>query len=163
MNHEQIKSEIFEYADSELDQVAHQEIKAHLNECAECRAELEAWKQISGILFDRNTYEEPANFAEKVMARIAQSQPSAPDAESGSWMELWGLPRWEILTASAVLAVAILYSILVRSPGQAAASLDNVLLSSADIVNGSALLFSEKETGREDAANAVLGEGVFNE
>ena len=123
--------------------------------------ELENWRRASALLFAEKSFGAVPDIAGKVMMRIARRQEQSPAVIS--WRNFWGLPGWEFVTVSAVFALAVIYSLAVKAPVSASPSLETVLLSSANIENGTTLLFSEEEPVSEDVADAVLGEEIYNE
>jgi hypothetical protein len=97
------------YYDGQLDGARRERVEAHLRECAECRAELEAWNALSHALtaapLPRADLSNPADFWSGVQARLAPRD-AAPDAPSARAMLLRWAPGLALLALNGLLQVA---------------------------------------------------------
>ena len=160
MNHDQIKSKLYEFSDTAITQAEALEVSEHLQSCHECQTELEQWKKISRTLFRPHDFQVPINFSERIMNQIIQKHAEGSVDQRTAWLELLGLPRWEIITALTVFILVVIYSVMPHSVVQGtSANLDAILLSAGNGENKTALLFLENEIDQEDLIQVIFGSG----
>lgn len=159
MNHEELKSKLFDYYDGALIKEEEQEISLHLSECSQCQAEIEQWEKLKEALFKQEIPPLPAHFAENVMAKIHNmpapntypvfaSHPSQEWIGLRNWLDALGIPKWERAFAGFVLGIGILYSLMAFYP-QAREDFNALW---ADFSNGGTtpVLFVEDEPGLDE-------------
>ena len=71
MSHQKIQEKRFSFFDKELSSTEIQEIREHLNICAECKAVYEHSEKVSKLFFKSFQIETHPSFVPKVMERIA--------------------------------------------------------------------------------------------
>ena len=98
MDHETLKSKLFEFYDGELPPQEARAFAQHIASCGECRAEIDAWKSAAETFLNEAEVHAPEGFAARVMARIMEKE-GAHEPVRASIFELLSLPRWEVLTA----------------------------------------------------------------
>ena len=102
------------YLDGELKNGKLHQVEKHLAECAECRAELQSLKNLSGLLHEVPTPEftSAERFAAQVSLRIPHEKPKATKLkaqEAGWWMiPVSLLLLWVILGTSEVVGKVVL-------------------------------------------------------
>ncbi|UCE01743.1 MAG: zf-HC2 domain-containing protein, partial [Candidatus Latescibacterota bacterium] len=113
--HEQLSA----YLDGEIDAVARERVRVHLDACAACRAELLALEELRGVLRDTPAHEPDASywerFADRVEARLPQAQ--APSRSLVERLSAWLLPAGRLdwpraLGAAATVTLVVFVSVL---------------------------------------------------
>ena len=70
MNCERVRIKLSAYMDEEVDTELHQVIADHLNQCPQCREELEEIGGVDAMLRGLPQYVMPADFAKAIIARV---------------------------------------------------------------------------------------------
>jgi negative regulator of sigma E activity len=70
VNCEKVHIRLSAYMDGEVDAELHREIAGHLNQCAQCRGELEELGGVDAMLRGLPQYVLPADFAKAMVARV---------------------------------------------------------------------------------------------
>lgn len=98
------------YLDGELDDAQREEVRAHLENCAECQTYLAELTALRGALGDMEEYDAPEGFAESVLARLhedagSKQKTDAPKAPKTAWRRFVPLAA---CAAVVVLAATVL-------------------------------------------------------
>ena len=166
MNHDTIKTILYEYCDEELPEAQLREVTRHLSECAECRSELEILEKASRAFVKAAVVPVPEGFAKAVMSRIdsaaagslaaadhlkwsKESRPSGWEAGKNILLELLRLPVWEIAVACSVSLFVFSYFSLYFLDSRRTA-VENPAALALESQGPEQLLFSEREIKRED-------------
>jgi anti-sigma factor RsiW len=107
MDHEAMQGKVFQLHDGELSPAEQAEARRHLEACASCRADLDAWKKTAAAFFPASPARGSEEFVGRVMARIE---------EAGVWARMASrlraaasFPRFALAgAAAAVLAFVVL-------------------------------------------------------
>lgn len=161
MNHDQIKSKLFEYYDAELPESGQKEIASHLAGCKECSLELRAWNKAAGIFFKREEVALNESFTRKVMSEIARREESAALSPSPLF-DLSLLFQWKVAAAVSFVLMFLIYTTISRPLPQEDVHIETVLL--PEDGNGQAgsesWLFLENQIGKDELMLAVLENGT---
>ena len=104
MNHETIKEQLYAFYDGELDAIARQNLKTHLDGCLECREIYDRWSKTAKALFRKTKPETSEFFVQQVMNRVR---------ELPSYKRSFG---WEISLPWLVPALGLAMMIMVIAP-----------------------------------------------
>jgi hypothetical protein len=114
-----VHDQLSAYLDGEIDAVARERVRAHLDACADCRAELEALEELGQVLRDTPPHEPEASywerFADRVEARLPQVQvPSRTLVERlSAWLLPGGRLDWpRAVGAAATVTLVVFVSVL---------------------------------------------------
>ncbi len=91
------------YLDGDLSWEERQQVRSHVNTCAECRQRLEHLRQAEYALRQITSFAVPADFTERVMKRVRQSPTYPWTSSSVTW-----IGRALMFTGVLLLIVAIL-------------------------------------------------------
>ena len=83
-----LKQFLDEYYDGELSPARRRQVEAHLNECAECRAELEEKRQLSALLEEvplPDAFSSPQLFQAQVALRLERRQAERSRYPGAAW------------------------------------------------------------------------------
>jgi anti-sigma factor RsiW len=119
MGHE--KENLSGYLDGALAERERGRVEAHLQDCADCRSELEALRAVSGMVKGLPQRPLPAGFLQRLETRRAQQSASAP------WTFLWA-PRnvaWALCAVMVMLATYKTAHLYAPLPARSAAGLDD--------------------------------------
>ncbi|MFW5966424.1 MAG: anti-sigma factor family protein [Persicimonas sp.] len=116
MNCETTRNRLNAYRDEELDPEVQAELESHLEDCLKCRRALERLETVVRQL-ERATPAPPVpeGFAERVLERAAEENPSGPPRPGPScrwWSDSTGTAR---IAAAAVLALGVIIGVLMAS------------------------------------------------
>lgn len=158
------KEKIYEFYDGELTESESRRIESHLAVCRECKLEFELLKEASRLFFEKSEAIVPPGFSEKVMQRILEKEEKREKIYRGSVFDLFGLPRWEVLTAYSVSFLIFCYFTIhaVKTKEQAAKNpvelifnqeeTDSLIYSNQEINKESLLpMFYESESNSEES------------
>jgi hypothetical protein len=106
--HEQMNEWLPMYAAGGLDEKQRRQVAAHLNQCAECQADLELWQAVrTEIQTENSTLRAPAGLANAALAKIhSESAQRSPWQPARMWQLLksqMGLVQKELWAASAIM------------------------------------------------------------
>ena len=109
MSCDEIQNRLNAYRDAELDPETQTDIEEHLDECPDCRQELERIETVCCQLERAAPAPEvPEGFAERVVERATEESASAEPPRSGAWGDGWpGATGSMRVAAAAVLALGI--------------------------------------------------------
>lgn len=139
MTHDEWRDLLHGYRDGELADPEKAGVQGHLEECRECRLELERWERLAaGLLKPLPPASE--GFVARVMAGIEEEEREAKPAPAGWW-----------LAPSFALAAGLF--LLLWSGTVTAPSAELLLLA-----DGSDWAFSQREPGPDDVLAEVVGE-----
>ncbi|MBI1979793.1 MAG: hypothetical protein HYS58_03410 [Elusimicrobia bacterium] len=118
----------------------------------------EKWQKLLKIISRPPQVRVPPDFSRNVMSKILQKQERAPKTQRWNWLDLFGLPRWEVAATLAIFFLVLIYSVLPPfAPQENGENLDSFLLSLTNGENRTAALFSEKEIETDDFARMTIG------
>ena len=122
MDHTSVQGELQAYMDGALAPERARAVRAHLDGCAACRAELALLREVDGTLRAWPVLPEPEGLAARVMGEIqAESVPARSRAAASlRWTALWPWLRqhWsEVLLGAAVVATAVVLVVSLRALG----------------------------------------------
>ncbi|MGQ0644356.1 MAG: anti-sigma factor family protein [Elusimicrobiota bacterium] len=108
MDHEAMQEKVFQLHDGELSPAEQAEARRHLEACASCRADLDAWKKTAVVFFPAARAQASEEFVERVMARI--EEPGVWARTASRLRAAASFPRFALAgaAAAAVLAVVVL-------------------------------------------------------
>ena len=114
MDHKSAKDLFSDYLDGELPEEQMRELKAHLDQCAACRAELEALERTLSSLSGLRPLPPPPDFGRKVQQRIRRrSRGRFFSPETG----LTRVP-WEWVSFGIILLMLVMYYLVVQEQGK---------------------------------------------
>lgn len=97
------------YLDGDLTGVSMQQIVAHLDSCAECRAEFDGWRAMHTALGEIGPAKVPADLALRLRVAVSQEQARSPRQRLARWQVRWHNTMAPfLLRASAGVASAVL-------------------------------------------------------
>jgi len=104
-----IRGRFSDYIDGDLTGVSMQQIVAHLESCAECRAEFDGWRAMQSALGALGPAKPPSDLALRLRVAISQEQARAPRQVLARWQVRWQNTMAPfLLRASAGVASAVL-------------------------------------------------------
>lgn len=158
MDHNTLKSKLYEFYDGELSEEESQLFSIHLLSCRECQLEIELLKKTALAYFKKPEIQISEGFSEKLMDRIREKIPIEQKSKHFSFLDLLSLPRWEIATALSMFLLIFSYF-----------SMDYIKSGDTTEPNPMALiyeqserypwLFSEDEVENEDLLEMTIGNG----
>ena len=155
MDHEALKSKLYEFYDGELPPPEAQAFARHVLACGECRAEIDAWKEAAQAFLNEAPIPAPKGFSARVMARIMEKE-AAQAPVRASIFDLFALPRWEAAAAFCASLLVLFYF-----------SFDYIQLKNGSVSNPIALFDSAGESEKwlvlsklekDDALGMAVGE-----
>jgi hypothetical protein len=162
MDHETLKSRLYEFYDGEITQEESRIFSAHIASCGECRSEIEAWEAASEAIYKEAQVQVPDGFSEMVMVRIAEKAGAGRKPALASVFKILSLPRWEVLTAMSVSILIFSYfsiHFLRLEEGNGAHPI--ALMDSH--AGQEQWLFSRREMMKDDLLQIALGNGGSDE
>lgn len=109
MDHDSLKSKLYEFYDGELSKDETQVFSKHLASCQECQSEIALLTKAAQTFFKKPEIKISSAFSERVMSEILQRNERAQKTAGGealssfrkriSMLDLFYLPRWEVATA----------------------------------------------------------------
>lgn len=163
MNHDEIKSKLYEFYDAELPQDQQKEIASHIESCPACKTEIQLWKRTAEFFFKKPHVEKNEQLTEKIMASILQKEEPVEQGFAYRF-DFYSLFQWKSLAALSLLLVILFYSIDKRLISQEVIQLDSVFLSANGNGHGSKInnhdqwLFSNKESGKDEFMQLVFAD-----
>lgn len=112
MRCDRVIEELSAYLDGELNAAEMAEVRAHLDGCAQCRADLDSLRQAAEGVKALPRATAPADLRDKVMARL-EEEPARERSHWRHWRTWWGA------AAAVVIGVAIMFLYRPASPFEA--------------------------------------------
>ncbi|MBN1315488.1 MAG: zf-HC2 domain-containing protein [Anaerolineales bacterium] len=117
-DHDRIRALLPFYAAGRLDETESEHIQHHLAECAECRAELELWNEVSTVINDTN--QEIA--APPALARRALDEINNRSTFPAALLRVWHLLRYQAMllrselwtASSAMMAIGVIVALMAK-------------------------------------------------
>lgn len=114
MDHDSVKELLSDYLEGELPDEQRDEVKAHLDGCADCRAELEALERTLSSLSGLRPLPPPPDFGRKVQQRIRRRSRGrffSPETV------LTRVP-WEWISFVIIMLMLVMYYLVVQEQGK---------------------------------------------
>lgn len=92
MDHKTYQEKLLAFRDAELSDEERRKIAAHAEQCAECRAVLDAWGRLGTVLSRTAMPAASKSFVDGVMGRLARMEEPEPEPARPAWFPNWLFP-----------------------------------------------------------------------